>query len=647
MTRQSPDTNFNHRDVTGMHRRVSATVLALAGCCLSGCMSPADYRLQADRSAYQIIQQTQQASLGRTEPLTIETPADALRRRLLHGQGLQSVAPASVSGDDLDAIPQWPDDDYLDKPTGSDPVVEPDKPIHLSLTDALQIAACNSRQYQAEKEQVFLAALDLDLEADGFRNTFQAALDGQVRFQAGQPVVINEDGATEPKTITNAESSALAEMSRQFKSGINIVGLIGLDLAALLTQDRVSSRGVFADASISIPLLRGSGRFVVAEPLTQAQRNMVYAIYEFERFKRVFAVGIGSDYLAVLRQLDQIENERENYRGLISSTRRARRLADAGRLPEIQVDQARQDELRARNRWISTQQGYLRQLDTFKVSLGLPTDAAVELDRADLDRLSSRAQPLLAVAGQDDAQSAEIPSPDAPIELVEPSRESTGLLAMDDAEAIRLAMENRLDFRVELGRVHDAQRSVAVTADQLRADVTLLGSGSIGEGRSLGSADRASSNLRFDKGNYSTGLTIDLPLERTAERNRYRASLIAIERAVRNAQAQEDQIKLEVRNGQRRLLESREAITIQAEAVVVAGRRVKSTQLFLQAGRAQIRDVLEAQESLVSAQNALTAALVSYRVAELELQRDLGLLQVNELGLWREYSLEDHTDGKS
>ena len=36
-----------------------------------------------------------------------------------------------------------------------------------------------------------------------------------------------------------------------------------------------------------------------------------------------------------------MRNAEENYRGLIASTRRARRLADSGRLPEIQVDQVR------------------------------------------------------------------------------------------------------------------------------------------------------------------------------------------------------------------------------------------------------------------------------------------------------------------
>ena len=215
---------------------------------------------------------------------------------------------------------------------------------------------------------------------------------------------------------------------------------------------------------------------------------------------------------------------------------------------------------------------------------------------------------------------------------------------MDETEAVTTALEHRLDLRVAAGRVHDAQRTVVVAADQLRADVTLLGSGSAGARRTLDSVGLDNSILRPDEGVYSALATIDLPLERTAERNTYRTTLIRLEQAVRDVQELEDSIKLELRNGLSRLLEARETIQIQAEAVRVAQRRVASTNLFLEAGRVEIRDVLEAQDALVNAQNALTTALVGYRVNELALQRDLGLLQVDERGLWREYSPENRTD---
>ena len=280
---------------------------------------------------------------------------------------------------------------------------------------------------------------------------------------------------------------------------------------------------------------------------------------------------------------------------------------------------------------------YQRRLDAFKLTLGLPTDADIELDRAELEALAARAERIIPA---EEARDLEGPAEaaDAPIHLVPPGEGIAGPYEIEEIGATRVALESRLDLRVALGQVHDAQRGVAIAADQLRADITLLGSGSAGEGRNLSTADRDDTNLRPGDGLYSALLTLDLPLERTAERNEYRVSLIRFEQAVRDLQELEDEVKLAVRNRLSELLEARESIRIQALSVAVAKRRVDSTNLFLEAGRAEIRDVLEAQESLVSAQNALTAALVNYRVGELSLQRDLGVLAVDEKGLWTEYT---------
>jgi outer membrane protein TolC len=131
---------------------------------------------------------------------------------------------------------------------------------------------------------------------------------------------------------------------------------------------------------------------------------------------------------------------------------------------------------------------------------------------------------------------------------------------------------------------------------------------------------------------------MDLPLDRTAERNAYRTSLLNLDGAARDLQQSEDQIKADVRADLADLLLASEQIRIQAKSVAVAQKRVDSTNLFLDAGRAQIRDVLDAQDSLVQAQNDLTTALMNYRLAELSLQRDMGVLEVNSDGLWREYA---------
>lgn len=610
-------------------RRVLAP-LAIAGfAALTACRSGGEHRAEADAAAYGIIAEGQEEALGRVEPFTIETPARTLRRRLMIDQNLPYSHPASLDTDQLEPIDHWPDDDYLRRERfEGEPVVE--GPLlggmRLTLDQALQIAAANSREYQAQKEQVFLTALTLDLRRDEFRNTYVGFVNSLLIHDPGQSV-----------DQTGIETEAGLALERQFTNGLSVAARIGFDLAALLSPDRQTSLGVVADLSATLPLLAGSGRHIVTEPLTQAQRNVIYALWDFARFKRTFAVNVASDYLQVLQQADQVANALSNYRRLLNSLERSQALAEAGRLSEIGVDQVRQDVLRARNSWISARERYARQLDQFKLTIGVPTDAAVRLDRDELARLAESAAKRL----QDDrdplADESEYPLQELD-EQTSPQGvpEAVADIELPEQRAIMIALAHRLDLRIDHGQIYDAQRQVVVAADALRGALTLRADASAGQGRSLGSAGADNAKLRFEQGRYTVGLDFDLPWEKTAERNAYRAALIDLEQAARALQAREDQVKLDVRNALRSLRQARASYRIQAQAVEVARRRVESTDLFLQAGRAEIRDVLDAQEALTGAQDALTAALVNYRISALELRRDMGVLQADARGLWQE-----------
>ncbi len=604
-----------------------AILLLLAGAVLVGCRSPQQHREKADEVASEIIAAKQEEALGKTESFSIERPSDLLRRRLLVEQGLLFADEASLGTDQLERIAHWPKDNYPVSTTSPDAaiVIEPNAPLKLTLDDVLQVGARNSFDYQSRKENVFRTALDLDLARNNFRNIFRAEGDSELTADT-----------TGDETVTTVNSGAVAGVTRTLKNGMDLSTAVAIDLANLLTQGGASSLGLSGSASMSIPLLRGAGRHIVTESLTQAERNVVYEILVFERFKRTFAVDVAQRYFNVLRQMDAVANARDNYRSAITSARWSKRRADAGRIREIEVDQAVQRELSSRNSWISAQERLKGSLDSFKSSIGLPPDALVTLDPNDLVQLRALSEETLEtmrMASQREA-SETAPPADAPVELVAASYDDAGALELAPSVAMQLALDNRLDLQVAIGEVYDAQRQVVVRADALRAGLNLGGSAALAD-------DDDDGSLSFDGARYTALLSLDLPIERTAERNAYRNSLINLERATRSVQSLEDDIKLAIRDQLRTLLESRESLKIQAQSVVVAEKRVRSSTLFLEAGRIEIRDLLDAQDSLLSAQNSLTSAVVSYRIAELDLQRDLGLLEVNEKGLWREFSPED------
>lgn len=600
----------------GAVRCMLAGMLVLgAGCTAS------QYGRRVDASAHAIVAEKQQEALGRTEPFAVASAADTLRARLLSAQDLPHAVPTrwTVTAR-LDSERDTPNRSVLPATLAGRDLTEP---LHLSLDEALQIAAANSPDYQESKESLFESALDLELERDEFRTSFAGVLSSVFNHDRSE---LGEPGGQINESV---ESSAVLEASRTFRAGTALTLQLGWDLLKLLEPEQFLARGFVGDASIAIPLLRGAGSLVAAEGLTQAERNTLYAVYNFEDFKRDFAVSVAGEYLAVLQRDDQVRNAAENYRGLIAATRRARRLLDAGNLPPIQVDQAVQDELNARNRWISAVEAQIAALDSFKTLLGLPADAAVQLDRGELQRLAEGSARL--VAGPQELDETEaIPPADAPIVLEEPTSAGGGVFEMDPTAAVQLAFEHRFDLRIALSRLEDAERRIRIAADALKPGLRLLGNARAGAARMQ--------DASLDRGDYSAQLVLDLPMERTAAAVNYRQSLLAADQALRNVQAVEDDIKLGVRERLRTLREARESLQIQGLSVELARRRVRGADLNLQAGRVPIRDLLEAQEDLLSAQNALTAAAVQYRLAELQLQRDLGVLQVGPDGLWTEFN---------
>ncbi len=621
---------------------------AMAGVTLSvvltsiACRPAEAYRAEADRAAYDIIQQKQLEALGRNEAFTIDRAGDTLRRRLMLEQGLAVATPASLGISELNPIAHWPQDDYLamglDQTDGLEipRAVESPDALMISLRDALQIAAAASRDYQTQKETVYRTALALDLERDAFRSTFSGAWTGRGELEAD-----NGDG----NSGGGFEQSLSLGVRQRLINGVDLSTAVALDIAQLLGSNGVTSRAFNFDASISIPLLRGAGAHIVGEALTQAERDAVYAIWDFERFKRTFAVQIASQYLSVLQQQDRVRNAAANYRSAILSSRRTVALYDEGRQDEIQIGQAVQNELDARARWIDAIQSYESSLDGFRVQLGLPPDADVRPLPEELVRVAEEVSELVPdenVVSRGQADPGIDPNE---IPLAPPSMEGAGLFELAERDAVVVALTNRLDLRNTIGQVDDAMRNVVVAADSLRAELTLLGRANAGQSRSISSASMDDAGIRFDQGVYDALITLDLPLERTAERNVYRNALITLERSVRDVQELEDDIKQDLRDLLRRLVQQRESVRIQAQAVRLAERRVDSTRRFFELrGDVEVRDVVDAQNDLIDAQNALTNALVAYRVAEWELQRDTGLLTVGPDGAWATMDAESLAD---
>jgi outer membrane protein TolC len=301
----------------------------------------------------------------------------------------------------------------------------------------------------------------------------------------------------------------------------------------------------------------------------------------------------------VLQQRAVVRNERRNFQDLFLSRDRAEILAKAGRLPEFQADQAKQDELRAKDRWILAVKQYFELLDRFKIELGLPTDTNVDLDDADLDALLQTGINLI------------------PISL---------------EHAVALALENRQDLKTDKDRVADARRKVYVAENNLGPDIDMVFEATVPT-----EPETKITKFQFNEAFWNAGVDLDLALERLSERNAFRSALIVLDRTQRDYSLKVDEVKRDVREAWRTLQQTRDSYVIRKNSVDLAMRRVDSTTLLLKAGRADTRDLLESQSALVEAENALVRTLTDHTIARLDFLRDTGLLTVTDKLLWQPF----------
>lgn len=536
------------------------------------CMTPDKAVRQTNETGNRLATEYWQRQTGSTNALSLSRPADALTLRV--------ALLAVVRGDQGVVFPTLP---------ASRPFSVSNGVLTLTLKESLCVAARNDRPYQKLKETIFSSALSLDYQQYQFETSFSGIL---LALLEGDPDAYAATG------------KGTAGLSRKFESGAELTGQLALDVVNLLRDDW-RSMGLTGDLTMTVPLMRGSGREIVREPLTQAERDLVYAIHTFEAYRQGYAVSVATAYFDAMEYVQRLRNALDNEHNLSENCRRAEMMFEAGRMQRIQVDQARSDLLDANETVIATRKSYEAKLDAFKVKIGLPPEAKIAQDPEELGRLERRMERLARVT-------------------------RTAVDAFpDEGEACRIALAKRHDLIVTRGDVEDAERAVKIAADALRADVALTGRVDLDRSRATGEH-----KFSGDEG-WSAQVRTDLPWERRKERNAFRKQQIALEQAKRALETLEDTVKQSVRTGMRNLIAARASYENQVESVRVAHIRVESNVLFLQSGRSSMRDVLEAQKALLLARNALCAALIDWRLTDLELRRDMGVLEIDAAGMWR------------
>jgi len=582
----------------------------------------------------------------------------------------------------------------------------------INMQQALLLAIMNARFYQFNLENVYLQALPVTLQRFAFEPQFYAGMSpttspgSETGASAGFPPTPGVNATNQFTYATRysptGQVSALnlgtvAGFGKLFSSGGQLLMGFANEVAFNFLSKNPQQPTVISALPISFvqPLLRGGGRAVVMEPLTQAERNLLYAVRAFSLFRQQFFVvtltggsiqnfGVGfnlpgfsatagnSDptvgFLPLVFNLVEIEVDRRNLFFLESLAKLYQELiqGEASGLSRLQVDQVLQRVIAGRQALFLDLITYRNQLDQFKMQMSLPPDLPLVVDM-------SLAQPFYDVFNEvdgwqrrSDRKLNELPAIIAKIPELEdidiegrsvlgPYRNyrSTREFVPSDEQgledllqaAVRITLEYRMDLMNNRAALYDAWRQIRFTANALKGVLNLAITNNV-------YTPVASSNpFGFLSQAKQFGLTLnaELPLVRVNERNNFRTALINYQRLRRSLQTAEDNLKVLLRFDLRnvhqsyifyeiakRQFELNVRLKDQAFEAIIAPPAAGGGGTAQGANAAvQTTNLLTFQGNLINFMLALTNGWQGYQTNRLIVYRDIGILPYDE---WEAFS---------
>lgn len=212
---------------------------------------------------------------------------------------------------------------------------------------------------------------------------------------------------------------------------------------------------------------------------------------------------------------------------------------------------------------------------------------------------------------------------------------------LKEERALEVAKANRLDWMNARAELVDAWRKIDYTANPLMSGLDLKVTGE------LGTTQDDPQHFDARAGRLGAALQFDTPLDRLQERNDYRESQVAYQRARRDYMLFEDHVSQSLRNtlrlmdlGQLNFELRRAAVQSALAQVDLARLRLdeppRPGQAAAQIGATAARDLVSALSDLLSAQNEFLSLWVGNEVLRMELDFELGLMELDPRGHWVE-----------
>jgi hypothetical protein len=165
-----------------------------------------------------------------------------------------------------------------------EPFTSGPQPFVINMQQAVQMGLINSREYQDRREDLYLTALPVTLERFSFAAQF-FFLEQVIGEWSGRETPMGRHNRWTFNTTTG--------LSKLFSTGaLLLFNIANTTIIELTGPNKGTISTSILNLNLIQPFLRGGGKAVTLEPLTQSERNLVYFIRTYARFRKEFFVSI-------------------------------------------------------------------------------------------------------------------------------------------------------------------------------------------------------------------------------------------------------------------------------------------------------------------------------------------------------------------
>ena len=306
------------------------------------------------------------------------------------------------------------------------PLAEDGK-LYLDSDNAFELALLHSPSYQGQLEQMYLSALDVSAERFNFDTQFYGGYGGDYRTRGS---ALTGTPATDLSLQTRGIS-----MRQKYASGATAIVNFANSLMWQFSGSDSFGTNTLLDVNIIQPLLRQGGKDRVLEILTRSERQLLYQVRSYQRYRKGFYMdittgqgaggisrigglfggsglsgftGVGSGgfggiggfrgggggstfaggYLGLLQSQKGLMNQRAKIVALKGSLKLFESFFEAGFIDFNNVQTTKSRFYGEITQLIDQEANYDGQLDGFINELGLPPDIEVVINGKELERFN-------------------------------------------------------------------------------------------------------------------------------------------------------------------------------------------------------------------------------------------------------------------